>query len=119
MENTHIEPPPFVSPGDAPVNEPAAVEPAAVEPEVEPEARQHDPEPENDAPARLPDDVAALGLSASLSERIGELLRNAEAEGYLRGRNEKIEATQHFDPDPDLDPQPTGIPIYSRRSVWD
>jgi len=44
---------------------------------------------------------------------------NADAAGYLRGRNEKIEAVIH--PEPDDEPaQPHPVfPRYCRRSIWD
>lgn len=60
-----------------------------------------------------------LGLDDSTAAKVQELLLNAETEGYLRGRNEKIEATQHFDVMPDDEPQPVPFPSYCRRSVWD
>lgn len=103
MENTHIEPPPFKLP-----------EQHVAESQIENSEVQA-----QDVAAPVPAELAALGLDSEVSSQIGEMLRNAEAQGYLRGRNEKIEVTQHFDPDPELDPQPTGIPLYNRRSVWD
>ena len=47
-------------------------------------------------------------------------MQNADAAGYLRGRNEKIEAVMHPDPDDDGDREATPVfPRYCRRSVWD
>lgn len=46
-------------------------------------------------------------------------VENADAAGYLRGRNEKIEAMLHPDPEEE-GPQSTPIfPRYCRRSIWD
>ena len=45
---------------------------------------------------------------------------NADAAGYLRGRNEKIEAMLH--PQPDDDEEQVAVPVfprYCRRSVWE
>jgi hypothetical protein len=103
MENTHIEPPPFKVP----------------EQQVTEAQREKGQVQAHDAVDGLPAELAALGLDNEVSSHISEMLRNAEAQGYLRGRNEKIEVTQHFDPDPELEPQPTGIPLYNRRSIWD
>ena len=66
-----------------------------------------------------PQTLEALGLDEEMTAKVQELLKNAETEGYLRGRNEKIEATQHFDVVPDEEPQPAPFPTYCRRSVWD
>jgi len=47
-------------------------------------------------------------------------VENAEAAGYLRGRNEKIEAVLH--PEPQDDEQVTSTPVfprYCRRSIWE
>ncbi|MBR4830012.1 MAG: hypothetical protein IKZ92_09480 [Muribaculaceae bacterium] len=47
-------------------------------------------------------------------------VENADAAGYLRGRNEKIEAVLH--PQPDSPDESESIPVfprYCRRSVWD
>lgn len=60
-----------------------------------------------------------LGLDSETQKHIQEMLQDAETQGYLRGRNEKIEATQHFDSNPELEPHPIGIPLYNRRSIWD
>ena len=47
-------------------------------------------------------------------------VQNADAEGYLRGRNEKIEAV--LPPKPDRDDETVTTPVfprYCRRSIWD
>ncbi len=46
-------------------------------------------------------------------------VQNADAAGYLRGRNEKIEAVLH--PEPEEEPaEPVPVfPRYCRRSIWD
>ena len=66
-----------------------------------------------------PTTVEGLSLDGDTLAQVQELLRNAEAEGYLRGRNEKIEATQHFEQDDEPEPEPAPFPTYARRSVWD
>ena len=74
------------------------------------------------AASALPDDPeqALRMLPPTLKAHIQDLITEAEAEGYLRGRNEQIEATQHFDSsDDDCDLSPTPIPHYARRSLWD
>ena len=48
-------------------------------------------------------------------------VENANAEGYLRGRNEKIETVLPPERD-DLIAEPESIPVflqYCRRSIWD
>lgn len=46
---------------------------------------------------------------------------NADAAGYLRGRNEKIEAVMHPQPQDDEETQSATpvFPRYCRRSIWD
>ena len=46
-----------------------------------------------------------------------EDIKNAEAAGYLRGRNEVIEAATKVDND--QEPTPVNFPIYRKRSFWD
>lgn len=72
---------------------------------------------EADAPAAP--SLESMALDADTVRRIAEMIADAEAKGYLRGRNEHIEATQHFDADADLQPERTGLPRYCHRSVWD
>ena len=63
--------------------------------------------------------LEGLSLEGDTLAQVQELIRNAEAEGYLRGRNEKIEATQHFDHNDEPEPEPVRFPTFARRSVWD
>jgi len=47
-------------------------------------------------------------------------VQNADAAGYLRGRNEKIEAVLHPEPQGNDEGQTTPVfPRYQRRSIWD
>ena len=50
-----------------------------------------------------------------------EDVQNADAAGYLRGRNEKIEAVMHSQPQDDEDETQVSpvFPQYCRRSIWD
>ena len=50
------------------------------------------------------------------SLRHDEELKNAETQGYLRGRNEVITASA---PPDDKSPRPLNFPIYTKRSFWD
>ena len=82
------------------------------------------PEPSPPASAavpELPDDPteAMKQLPPALAAHIQVLLSQADAEGYLRGRNEVIEATQHFDTTDDCELPPARIPRYNRISIWD
>lgn len=59
-------------------------------------------------------------LPPSLSAHIQDLLAQADAEGYLRGRNEVIESTQHFDDsDDECHLVQAPIPCYDRHTIWD
>lgn len=51
------------------------------------------------------------------SLRHDEELKNAETQGYLRGRNEVIAAATT--PPGDKSPRPLNFPIYTKRSFWD
>ena len=67
-----------------------------------------------------PDEVTE-DLLATLARGVthDDDVSNADAAGYLRGRNEKIEAVLHPQPQDD-EPQPTPVfPRYCRRSIWD
>lgn len=44
-------------------------------------------------------------------------IKNAEAAGYLRGRNEAID--QAISLNDDQQPKPVNFPIYRKRSFWD
>lgn len=49
-----------------------------------------------------------------------EDVQNADAAGYLRGRNEKIEAVLRPEPEQGDEQQATPVfPRYCRRSIWD
>lgn len=96
--------------------DPASLAPcmAAQEPTVAPDAVAA-PEPL----AALPPEQALKALPAALAAHIESLISEADTQGYLRGRNEAIEATQHFDPHSDDAPAETAFPRYARRSIWD
>ncbi|MBR5727873.1 MAG: hypothetical protein IKX39_04410 [Muribaculaceae bacterium] len=77
--------------------------------------------PEPLAPTLSDDPEQAMKqLPAALAEHIQDLLAQADAEGYLRGRNEIIEATQHFHaPDDSELTLAAPIPRYNHSSIWD
>ena len=57
-----------------------------------------------------------------IAQAIGrdEDLKNADAAGYLRGRNEKIELVNRAaEEPPEAEVKPVAFPRYSRRSFWD
>ena len=123
MNNT---PPPFtpreaaVQAAPAPVENADAIPSSASEALAAVETADAQP-PAAEAPR---DSVAGqsavvAGLDAATAQRIADLLADAEARGYLRGRNEKIEATQHFTPAADAEANPERMPVYAHRSIWD
>ena len=60
--------------------------------------------------------LTALALGITHDEDV----QNADAAGYLRGRNEKIEAVLHPQPQDEEDTHATPVfPRYCRRSIWD
>lgn len=94
----------------------------------------------------LAEKIAAIGLDEETAERIRQLtldldaqsvttdllatlargithdadVQNADAAGFLRGRNEKIETVLHQCPDNGDESVSTPVfPRYHRRSVWD
>ena len=94
----------------------------------------------------LAERIAAIGLDEETGERIRQLtinldaesistdllttlargithdsdVQNADAAGFLRGRNEKIETVLHQHPDSRDESASTPVfPRYCRRSVWD
>jgi len=102
--------------------------------------------PEQAAEPSLSDRIAEMGLDESTSSRLDQLTReldgghvspellntlargithdedvqNADAAGYLRGRNEKIESVLHPQPQDEEEPPATPVfPRYCRRSIWD
>ena len=70
-----------------------------------------------------------LDAQATTDELLATLVRgishdddvqNADAAGYLRGRNEKIEAVMHPQSEDEDEPQSTPVfPRYCRRSIWE
>lgn len=101
---------------------------------------------EQTASPTLADRIAALGLDEDISSRLTRLtqgigddnatddllstlargithdadVQNADAEGYLRGRNEKIETVLPPSPAPQDETESTPVfPRYCRRSIWD
>lgn len=83
---------------------------------------------ENSAKTLGIEEIASkLGLTAevALSQmkqalNMEEEMKNAEAQGYLRGRNEKIELMTHpHDNDDEPRHTPAAFPRFHRRSVWD
>ena len=56
-----------------------------------------------------------------IAQAIGrdEDLKNAEAAGYLRGRNEKIELMNRTAEPPEAEVKPAAFPRYAKRSFWD
>lgn len=74
------------------------------------------------AEASQPDDPeqALKQLPPALTAHIQELIAQAETQGYIRGRNEQIDATQHFDDTaPGCGISPSSMPHYGRCSIWD
>ena len=101
---------------------------------------------EPSASPTLADRVAAMGLDEDTTQRLTQLtqgigtdglsddllttlargithdedVQNADATGYLRGRNEKIEAVLHPQPQDEDEAEATPVfPRYCRRSIWD
>ena len=119
------------------------VTPPPFRPNQEPQA---EPVQEPSASPTLADRIAGLGLDENTSERLAQLtdgidassltpellgilaqgithdddVENADAAGYLRGRNEKIEAVLPPQPEPGDECEKTPVfPRYCRRSIWD
>lgn len=94
----------------------------------------------------LADRIAALGLNEETTQRLTQLtaglasdsasddlldtlargichdedVNNADAAGYLRGRNEKIDAVMRPEPQEDDESRATPVfPQYCRHSIWD
>ena len=77
---------------------------------------------------RLTELTTGLDNDAVTSELLATLARgvthdndveNADATGYLRGRNEKIETVMHPQPEEDAPEVQPVFPRYCRRSIWD
>ena len=123
-------------------NQPQAAKPAVTPPPFRPSEEQ---QAVQETPT-LSDRIAQMGLDQSVTSRLDELttgldtqavttdllntlargitrdedVQNADAAGYLRGRNEKIETVLH--PQPQDEDEPTATPVfprYCRRSIWD
>ena len=118
------------------------VTPPPFRPSEEPQEAQA---PEPPASPTLDDRIAQLGLDENISNRLSQLtdgmdaaslspellstiargithdqdVENADAEGYLRGRNEKIEAVLPPQPHDDETSRTPVFPRYCRRSIWD
>ena len=118
------------------------VTPPPFRPSDEPQEAQA---PEPPASPTLDDRIAQLGLDESTSNRLSQLaggldaaslspellstlargithdqdVENADAAGYLRGRNEKIEAVLPPQPQDDEASRAPIFPRYCRRSIWD
>ena len=125
-------------------NEGPAVDPMTPPP-FSPAQVQQGQEPT--AAPTLADRIAAMGLDESQTQRVQSLtdgldtqavtddlltvlargithdtdVQNADAAGYLRGRNEKIEAVLQPQPETADETQATTpvFPRYCRRSIWD
>jgi hypothetical protein len=125
----------------------AARDEAMTPPPFRPNNEPHeDQQPEPCASPTLAEQIAALALDESVSQRLAALtsgiesqavtpdllttlargitrdedVQNADAAGYLRGRNENIEAVLH--PQPQDEEQTVSAPVfprYCRRSIWD
>lgn len=82
---------------------------------------------ENNAKLRqLTDGIDPQNVSSDLLDTLARGVthdndvENADAAGYLRGRNEKIEAVLHPEPDSNVEAEATPVfPRYCRRSIWD
>ena len=85
---------------------------------------------DEDTSSRLTQLTAGMDNTAATDDLLNILVRgithdadveNANAEGYLRGRNEKIETVLPPERDAMSDaPEPTPVfPQYCRRSIWD
>ena len=74
--------------------------------------------------AGIPSEGISDDLLATLARGIShdEDVQNADAAGYLRGRNEKIEAVLHPEPQDEEETPTTATPVfprYCRRSIWE
>ena len=74
--------------------------------------------------AGIPSEGISDDLLATLARGIShdEDVQNADAAGYLRGRNEKIEVVLHPEPQDEEEGPATATPVfprYCRRSIWE
>ena len=86
---------------------------------------------DEDTSSRLTQLTAGMDNTAATDDLLNILVRgithdadveNADAEGYLRGRNEKIETVMPPERDTMSDDAPESTPVfpqYCRRSIWD
>ena len=127
--------------------QPQQATPEVTPPPFRPQEAQNEPEGQEPATSpTLADRIAAMGLDESAAAKLEELtaglvaeslsstllatlargithdddVQNADAEGYLRGRNDKIEAVLHRQPQDEEEHVATPVfPKYCRRSIWD
>ena len=99
------------------------------QPKSEQAPRQATQEPQPATPCHDAEQaIGRLGLDRDVASRVMEIIdeqvKNADTDGYRRGRNEKIELlTRPLDPVTEAEleserPSPH-FPRYTRRSVWD
>ncbi len=76
----------------------------------------------NELLATLPEGAVSHHLISVLAGGLtrDQAVEQAEADGYLRGKNERIEAVAHVPPaEAEAAPAVPPFPVYRRRSVWD
>ncbi len=76
----------------------------------------------NELLATLPEGAVSHHLISVLASGLtrDQAVEQADADGYLRGKNEHIEAVAHVPPaDAEAVPAVPPFPVYRRRSVWD
>lgn len=127
------------------MNEQENLEPVAVTPPPFRPNEAHDEPPTATSPT-LAEQIDALGLDEAVNKRLAELtqgmesqeippevlntlargithdedVQNADAAGYLRGKNEKIEAVLHQQSTGDDTPASMStFPRYKRHSIWE
>ena len=130
------------------LEQPQQVAPAVTPPPFRPSEEQQEPQPQEQGTSpTLADRIEVMELDEESKHKLQELtagiatnavteallatlarglthdedVQNADAAGYLRGRNEKIEAVLHQQPqDEEEEIQATPVfPRYCRRSIWD
>ena len=120
-KNEKVTPPPF-----RPSEEPIEAQKPSTSPTLADRARamglnddtaQH----LSELAAGIPSEGISDDLLATLARGIShdEDVQNADAAGYLRGRNEKIEAVLHPEPEDDAPQSQPVFPRYCHRSIWD
>lgn len=129
------------------LEQPQQVAPAVTPPPFRPSEEQQEPQPQEQGTSpTLADRIEVMELDEESKHKLQELtagieanavteallatlarglthdedVQNADAAGYLRGRNEKIEAVLHQQPQDEEEIQATPVfPRYCRRSIWD